>query len=132
MNTLGERIKLVRKSCKPKLNQEEFAKSLGVSLQMIYTYEKDRVVPNDAFKMLLCRTYHVNDRWLESGEGEMFNQQTDAIHRLVEQTMTSQDKYTRRIVEQFLKLPKETRDQLIDALRTALADEEEENDDEMQ
>lgn len=127
MTTLGERIRLIRKAGQPKLTQEEFAKSLGVTVPMIYTYEHNKVVPNDAFKMLLCRTYHVNDRWLESGEGEMFNQQTDAIHQLVEQTMTSQDKYTRRIVEQFLKLPQETRDQLISALKTALADEEEDS-----
>ena len=123
---------MIRKSQNPKMNQDEFAKSLAVTVPMIHTYEHDKVVPNGAFKMLLCRTYHVNERWLDTGEGEMFNQETDAIHRLVEQTMTGQDKFTRRIVEQFLKLPKETRDQLIDALRTALADEEEEKNDEVQ
>ncbi len=127
MSTLGERIKKVRLSQPTKMSQTVFAEPLGATRRMQTTYEGDVVVPDDAYKKLLCNIYHVNNRWLESGEGEMFNQETDAIHQLVEQTMTSQDKYTRRIVEQFLKLPQETRDQLISALKTALADEEEDS-----
>ena len=71
MSTLGERIRAVRKAQKPKMNQDEFAKSLGVTVPMIHTYENDKVVPNGTFMMLLCRTYRINSLWLETGEGEM-------------------------------------------------------------
>lgn len=124
MSTLGERIRMIRKSQNPKMNQEEFAKSLGVTLQMVYTYENDRVVPNDAFKMLLCRTYNVNNRWLDTGEGEMFVEEPDFIHDLVEKSMGSHDKRTRKIIERFLRLPPETRNQILGALETILADED--------
>lgn len=127
MTTLGERIRLIRKAGQPKLTQEEFAKSLGVTVPMIYTYEHNKVVPNDAFKMLLCRTYHVNNRWLESGEGEMFVEEPDFIHDLVEKSMASHDKRTRKIIERFLRLPPETRNQILGALETILADEEEDS-----
>lgn len=127
MSTLGERIRMIRKSQNPKMNQDEFAKSLAVTVPMIHTYEHDKVVPNGAFKMLLCRTYHVNNRWLESGEGEMFVEEPDLIHDLVEKSMGSHDKRTRKIIERFLRLPPETRNQILGALETILADEEEDS-----
>lgn len=124
MTTLGERIRLIRKAGQPKLTQEEFAKSLGVTVPMIYTYEHNKVVPNDAFKMLLCRTYNVSNRWLDTGEGEMFVEEPDFIHDLVEKSMASHDKRTRKIIERFLRLPPETRNQILGALETILADED--------
>ncbi len=127
MTTLGERIRLIRKAGQPKLTQEEFAKSLGVTVPMIYTYEHNKVVPNDAFKMLLCRTYNVSNRWLDTGEGEMFVEEPDFIHDLVEKSMGSHDKRTRKIIERFLRLPPETRNQILGALETILADEEEDS-----
>ena len=39
MSTLGERIRAVRKVQKPKMNQDEFAKSLGATRRMQATYE---------------------------------------------------------------------------------------------
>lgn len=127
MNTLGERIRMIRKSQKPKMNQDEFAKSLGVTLQMVYTYENDRVVPNDAFKMLLCKTYHVNPRWLETGEGEMADNKIDSLHELVEFRLAEHDEFTRRTIEQFLKLPQETREQIFRMMRAIVGEDNEDD-----
>lgn len=127
MSTLGERIKKVRQAQVPKMNQTVFANSLGATQKMQTTYECDVVVPDDAYKKLLCNIYHVSNRWLDTGEGEMFVEEPDFIHDLVEKSMGSHDKRTRKIIERFLRLPPETRNQILGALETILADEEEDS-----
>ena len=78
MSTLGERIRAVRKAQKPKMNQQAFGGTLGASRDMIKTYELGQVVPNKTFRALLCRTYHINSLWLETGEGEMIAAEASA------------------------------------------------------
>lgn len=67
---MKDRIKAIRNS--KKLSQEAFAKDLGVSIANIKSYESDRRNPSDAFILLLCSKYKVNEEWLRTGEGEMF------------------------------------------------------------
>lgn len=128
MSTIGERIKLVRKSQNPKMNQQEFGATLGATRDMIKTYELGQVIPKETFCTLLCQTYHVNYRWLDTGEGEMFVEEPDLIHDLVEKSMGSHDKRTRKIIERFLRLPPETRNQIIGALEAILAKDDEDGD----
>ncbi len=127
MSTLGERIRFVRKAQNPKMSQTDFAKSLGVTLRMIFTYENDNVVPGESFKMLLCKTYHVNPRWLETGEGEMADNKIDSLHELVEFRLAEHDEFTRRTIEQFLKLPQETREQIFKMMRAIVGEDDEDN-----
>ena len=67
---IGERIKEVRKHLK--LTQAEFGERIGVKGNTIATYEIGRNAPVDAIFSLLCREYGVNEIWLRSGEGDMF------------------------------------------------------------
>ena len=67
---IGERIKSVRKHFK--LTQAEFGERIGVKGNTIATYEIGRNAPVDAIFSLLCREYGVNEIWLRSGEGDMF------------------------------------------------------------
>ena len=64
------RIKEVRKHFD--LNQTEFGETLGVTRNMINTYEHGRVEAPATFIDLLCIKYGVDQIWLETGEGEMF------------------------------------------------------------
>lgn len=72
---IGERIKAVRKHFK--LTQAEFGERIGVKGNTIATYEIGRNAPVDAIFSLLCREYGVNEIWLRSGEGDMFNAMTE-------------------------------------------------------
>ena len=72
---IGERIKAVRKHFK--LTQAEFGERIGVKGNTIATYEIGRNAPVDAIFSLLCREYGVNEIWLRSGEGEMFQAMTE-------------------------------------------------------
>ena len=72
---IGERIKAVRKHFK--LTQADFGERIGVKGNTIATYEIGRNAPVDAIFSLLCREYGVNEIWLRSGEGEMFQAMTE-------------------------------------------------------
>lgn len=45
---------------------------MGVKQNTIAQYESGRNAPIDAVITLICRTYGVNETWLRTGEGEMF------------------------------------------------------------
>ena len=67
---MHERIKELRKALG--LTQQKFADGMGVKQNTIAQYESGRNTPIDAVITLICRTYSVNETWLRTGEGEMF------------------------------------------------------------
>lgn len=69
------RVKEVRKHLD--MTQTEFGDALGVSRDVINSYERGRVVPTQTFTELLCMKYGVDPIWLETGEGEMFRKPSE-------------------------------------------------------
>ncbi|MEE0290473.1 MAG: helix-turn-helix transcriptional regulator [Lachnospiraceae bacterium] len=67
---MNERIKEVRKSLG--LTQQEFADRIGVKRNTVATYEGGRNIPIDSVVSLICKEFNVNEEWLRTGEGEMF------------------------------------------------------------
>ena len=67
---MNERIKKLRKTLG--FTQQKFADMLGISRNTIATYETGKSLPSDAAIVLICREFHVRERWLRTGEGEMF------------------------------------------------------------
>ena len=59
------------------MTQQEFADSIGIKRSTMATYESGRNEPIDAVISLICRQHGVNEKWLRSGEGEMFEELTD-------------------------------------------------------
>lgn len=69
---MNERISLIRK--KAGLTQEEFGEKVGgLSRNYIWMVEKGERVPSDRTISDICRIFNVNENWLRTGEGEMFN-----------------------------------------------------------
>ena len=68
---MDTRIKELRKSLK--LSQTDFGKHLGVSRDVINNIENKRVAPTEPIIKLLISEFNVNRTWLETGEGNMFN-----------------------------------------------------------
>ena len=68
--TFGERLKELRKY--KNMTQQEFSDKLKIKRPTIANYEADRVEPSSAVIACICREYGVNEIWLRSGEGEMF------------------------------------------------------------
>lgn len=65
-----ERIKEVRKA--HGLTQTEFGKKVGVKGNTITCYEKGIREPSNAIIRAIAREFGVDERWLLTGEGEMF------------------------------------------------------------
>lgn len=67
---MKDRIKAVRKALG--LTQQALADRLGIKQNTVAQYEIGRNEPIDAVVTLLCREFRVNETWLRTGQGEMF------------------------------------------------------------
>lgn len=65
------RIKIAREALN--LSQREFGEKLGVSRDVISNIEYGRVQPKKLLLQHMCQQYKINEHWLETGEGEMFD-----------------------------------------------------------
>ena len=72
-----ERIKEVRKRLG--LTQEKFADKIGIKQNSLTNIETDRRAPSNQVVLAICREFNVNRTWLETGEGDMFNETAEII-----------------------------------------------------
>lgn len=105
---MNERIALVRKSLG--LTQEKFAEQVGLSRNFMWMIESGTRVPSDRTISDICREFNVNETWLRTGEGEMFNQITQLEKLaafLADITADEGDDFKRRFVEMLAELEPE-------------------------
>ncbi len=67
---MKERIRKIRKGLD--LTQQEFASKIGTSQNVLANYETGRRNPSASVINNICKTFHVNETWLRTGEGEMY------------------------------------------------------------
>ena len=106
--TIGERIKELRKQVN--LTQQAFADRLNLKRNTVGSYEVNVVEPSDRTISDICREFNVNETWLRTGEGEMFNQITRSekiTSFLTEITEDEGDDFKRRFVEMLAELEPE-------------------------
>lgn len=72
---MQSRIKAIRKYLD--LTQTQFGERIGIKQNTIAAYESGIRVPSEAAIVSICREFHVNRHWLETGEGEMLNPESD-------------------------------------------------------
>ena len=98
--TIGERVKELRKQVN--LTQQAFADRLNLKRNTVGSYEVNVVEPSDRTISDICREFNVNETWLRTGEGEMFNQITRSekiTAFLTEITKEDGDDFKRQFVE---------------------------------
>lgn len=98
-----ERVRQLRKE-ELHLSQEEFGKQLGVSRSVIANIELNvlaRPEQKDPLILLICKTFNVNEKWLRTGEGEMYVQRTrnQIITDFLGDVIKDDDSFKKRIVE---------------------------------
>lgn len=106
--TIGERVKKLRKQVN--LTQQAFADRLNLKRNTVGSYEVNVVEPSDRTISDICREFNVNETWLRTGEGEMFNQITRSekiTSFLTEITEDEGDDFKRRFVEMLAELEPE-------------------------
>ena len=68
---MHQRLRTVRKSLK--LNQEEFGKQIGLAQTAVSMIESGNNPITDKNLKLICVTFNINEQWIHSGKGKMFN-----------------------------------------------------------
>ena len=65
------RIKMIRK--KLGLNQTDFANQIGLTQTSLTMIESEKRVLTDKNIKIICSVFNANERWIRTGNGEMFN-----------------------------------------------------------
>lgn len=59
------------------MTQQEFADKIGLKRNSVASYEIGKNYPMDTVIKSICREFNVNEEWLRTGEGEMFEELTE-------------------------------------------------------
>lgn len=107
LETIGERVSLIRKSKNPKMTQAEFADSINMSRSNLANLENDRYRITDRVISDICAVHNVNRTWLETGEGEMLVEMSRAekIGRFVAEVLADEpDSFRRKLIDILIEL----------------------------
>ncbi len=129
MGTIGERVKMVRKSDRVHLTLEKFGERLGVTKVAISNIESGNRSLTTQMSTAICREFGVNEEWLRDGIGEMFAPApVTEMDRLAEKYHMTKNE--RILIEKVLELTPAQRALVIDFIkRTADAMDEDEAED---
>lgn len=98
------------------LTMAEFAKRIGMTTSSISLFESGKATPSDRTVLSICREFGVNERWLRTGEGEMFEQTRETVlDRLAAEY--SLDKEQVSVIENFLDLSPQERTLFLTQMR---------------
>ncbi len=106
MNT---RIKELRKALK--LTGENFSSKLGVGRSAISNIESGNRQLSNQLITSICREYNVNETWLRTGEGEMFNDlsRDEEITKFIGSLMRdASDSFKKSLILVLSQLPEES------------------------
>jgi len=79
MKTVSDRVKEVR--LKVGLSQVEFSERIFVSKSFCGDIEIGKKKVNDRIIFIISKQFNVNDEWLKTGKGEMFNDKLPDIRK---------------------------------------------------
>ena len=106
-----DRVRKLRK--KLKLTMENFAKPLGVGKTAISKLENGERSLTDQMAKSICREYGVNEKWLRTGEGEMFAETGDALKIRIDELIPEEDDDFRlRLMRMILAMDNEDMEKL--------------------
>ena len=109
---MKERIKALRNSLG--LTQQAFGQNIGVKRNTIATYETQDKVPMDTVINNICSTYGVNEEWLRTGKGDMFNEVDDKLATYMSEITDGNDDFIKTFIEIYMELDQKSKDVLKD------------------
>ncbi len=111
---MNERIRELRNALG--ITLEEFGGRLGVTRTAISRLERGNRSVTDQMAVAICREFGVNEQWLRTGEGEMFEQTRETVlDRLAAEY--SLDKEQVSVIENFLDLSPQERTAFLACMR---------------
>lgn len=107
---MNQRIKRIRNNVN--LTQQEFAKKIGTSQNVLANWESGRRNPSASVINNICKTFGINEDWLRDGTGEMFiPDPLNELDALIEKySLSSAD---RVLIEKYVNLKAESRETII-------------------
>lgn len=114
MNT---RIKKLRKALD--LTQREFGERIGIKSNTVTMIEKGRNTSEQTIQAI-CREFRVNEEWLRTGEGEMFQPEPrDALDELIAQYRLPRE--FRPLIDKYLELTPDQQEAVVQYMRKVAA-----------
>ena len=114
---MNERIKELRKALG--LSGEKFGDPLGVTKTAVSLIESGKNNLTDQMIKLICLAYNVNEHWLRTGEGDMFNDTKGLSIDEIIKTKSINNLET-DIIKAYFSLDKDIRKSVLEHFRDAL------------
>ena len=89
------------------LTQAEFASRIGSTQNAVTGYETGRRNPSSSVVNNICKEFHINEKWLRTGEGEMFREMSrdDEIAAFVGDILRDEtDSFRKRVISMLSRL----------------------------
>ena len=122
--TAGERITLLRteylKSASGKaMSMEAFGNKLDLTKSMISQIESGNAILTDRTRKSICREFNVNEEWLLTGEGEVFQAKSpsDEIAAFVKELSTDNESFKAQLVTMLSRMSSDEWDLLEKMIR---------------
>lgn len=127
---MNNRLKEVRETLSKqrgkKISRQNIADELGVSVSNIESYELSRRTPSLAFIKLFCDKYNVNEGWLRTGEGNMFEPNREKEMSILSKRVlkADEDDYIAKLIKNLAVLDIEDWKELNRIIKKLLKDQE--------
>lgn len=83
MNTIGDRIKYVRKEILKNKSQKDFGDMIGLKANSVSCIETGTNNPTEQTIKAICREFGINKDWLLTGKGDMYDVPEDEVAAVV-------------------------------------------------
>lgn len=101
MNEINGRVAIIRKNLN--ITQTDFAKSLSIGQQALSMIETGKRELSEKNIKLICLTYNINEKWLRTGEGEMYMPEMDEDAAYVSDLLEDTDDTVYQIIKGIMK-----------------------------
>lgn len=99
---MNERLKELRKVLG--LSQREFSEKINIGASTLAMFETGQRNPKEIHIAAICDNFHVNEEWLRTGEGEMFQLVDDKLSAYVSEITDSDDYLVQSFIEAYMEL----------------------------
>lgn len=107
---MSDRAREVRKAMKK--TQKEFAALMGTQQTTLSSMETSQGPISARYIKTICSIFNVNEHWLRTGEGQMFNNDKETVIRQLQQELFLTDDEM-DLLSVYLEFPSEERQQIL-------------------
>lgn len=106
---ISDRIKQLREYLE--LSQSDFASKIYLERSTVSLIERQQRNITDRTIKDICREFNVNEQWLRSGEGTMFNEipRESEIGKYIGQVLKSDDEFIKNYIISYMSLDEKSK-----------------------